>query len=678
MRACAAFFINGRFLTQRPTGVQRYALNVVRAIDQQFKGSADAPVVIAPSAAVDPGLSNLSLVRKGPFTGHAWEQFTLPNHAQGLLLNLGNTAPAFREAQVVCIHDVNSFVSPESYTRAFRAFYAALQPQLAKRSARIATVSQASARMLARHVPIPAVEIAVLPNGHEHALLWSPDDANIAPSMLAGRTRTDRPYVLAFGSRARHKNIQLLIDIADDLDVKNIDVVIAGGNLGIFAGAALQAKSNVYAAGHVTDADIAYFIDGALCLAFPSWTEGFGLPIVEAMARGCPVIASNCSSMPEIAGEAALLASPSEPAAWVAHIDALLLSKDLRTEMIERGRDQVKNFSWSRTAKDYIDLLANPVGWRSPSLGARASLPRISVVIATRGRPELVNATVRHLLSTQTMQPEALLVSCVNASDAGCLAEIARVEILTGPGGLAAQRNTALAALPEKTDIVVFFDDDFIAEPQWLAKAATIFRDEAGVVGLTGHVVADGILGPGIGFEDALALLSKAEAAEWRWKEPFSPYGCNMAFRVSALKEMRFDERLVLYGWLEDRDFAAALAKLGGRFVKSAEIKGVHMGVKSGRVRGERLGYSQVINPLYMLRKRTMTPGQVAGQIVRNLISNFGRALWPEPFIDRRGRMRGNLIAFADLLHGRLQPERAALLDLAVKPDFSKPKLNAP
>ena len=91
------------------------------------------------------------------------------------------------------------------------------------------------------------------------------------------------------------------------------------------------------------------------------------------------------------------------------------------------------------------------------------------------------------------------------------------------------------------------------------------------------------------------------------------------------------------------------------------------MGVKSGRVAGDRLGYSQVINPIYMLRKGTMTVGQVAGQLFRNIASNVVGAVRPEPFIDRRGRLRGNLRGFADVLRGRLDPERAAAIQPTTK-----------
>ncbi len=292
-------------------------------------------------------------------------------------------------------------------------------------------------------------------------------------------------------------------------------------------------------------------------------------------------------------------------------------------------------------------------------------LPRtnIAVIIATTGRPDVVSAAVRRLVQTQTVSPSRLLISCVSASDAGDLGDLPGAEILLGPKGLPAQRNTALAMLTEDTDIVAFFDDDFVADPGWLAAAVQTFNSDPAVTGFTGRVLADGIKGPGLSFEDAVAILAQdPPAVAWTMQEPFSPYGCNMAFRHAAIGDHRFDERLVLYGWLEDRDFAAALAQAGGRFVKCAAARGVHMGTKRGRVAGDRLGYSQVINPLYMLKKGTMTPAQVADHILRNVISNTALSLRPEPFIDRRGRLRGNLRALQDVLRGELEPERAATL----------------
>lgn len=293
---------------------------------------------------------------------------------------------------------------------------------------------------------------------------------------------------------------------------------------------------------------------------------------------------------------------------------------------------------------------------------SKPAAPRVAVVIATRGRAEVAAATVEHLLATQTLLPNTVIVSCVHRGDAGALADNPAVTIVTGPMGLAAQRNTALSHLRGQAEIVAFFDDDFIADKNWLAAAAATFRDESQVVGFTGRVVADGITGPAIAFDVGKHLVETALACDWNWIEPYSPYGCNMAFRTSAIGDIRFDERLVLYGWLEDRDFGAAVAKGGGRLVKSADAVGLHMGVKGGRVSGERLGYSQIANPIYLMLKGTMSPKRVVTHIGGNMLSNFGKALRPEPFVDRRGRARGNLLAILDVLRGKIQPERAATL----------------
>lgn len=275
----------------------------------------------------------------------------------------------------------------------------------------------------------------------------------------------------------------------------------------------------------------------------------------------------------------------------------------------------MRHFSWSQTAASYMELLERPAAHPKTYKPVTASVPRAAVVIATRGRPGVVSATVRHLLATQTLKPEAVIVSCIDLADAGDLVGHSEVTVVTGLPGLTTQRNTALLSLPEETEIVAFFDDDFIADRNWLAAAARSFRDDSQIVGFTGRVLADGVNGPGIGFEEALRLVEAAPPSDWSWIEPYSPYGCNMAFRAQAIGETRFDERLVLYGWLEDRDFAAALSKRGGRFVKCAEAFGVHMGVKNGRISGERFGYSQIVNPIYMLRKGTMTGVKVANHI---------------------------------------------------------------
>lgn len=660
MSAGESFSINGRFLTQPMTGVQRYAFNVTRAMGAILAQRGETVPLLVPSNTVDPKLNGTPLKIIGRSSGHIWEQFTLPRAWPSRLLNLCNTAPAFKTDQVVCIHDANVFLAPESYGVSFRAFYKTLQPLLAQRVARISTVSAFSAREIAQHLSLKVSDIVVLPNGHEHVHTWDPNQATQAPLALRRNLDgTERPFVLALGSRARHKNLGLLFGLAAELSDIGVDLVVAGGQAGIFAPEELQRNDNVQHLGFVTDHDLAYLFERALCLAFPSFTEGFGLPALEAMARGCPVVSTDRASLPEICGHAALLARPDQPEQWMMHVRALLASADLREDLIGRGRNQAALFSWTDTAQGYLDLMHSPQQRSIGQASVPPTLPKVAVVIATLGRPDVVAQTLRRILDRQTYKPAAVILSCVRPQDAGEAAAWSDITVVNGPPGLTAQRNRALAVLPRGIEIVTFFDDDFVPDADWLNIAARLFRDEPDIVGFTGHVVEDGIKGPGLSFEAVDRLLVKSEPVTHSpLIEPFSPYGCNMAFRLSAIGELRFDEQLVLYGWLEDRDYGATLANKGGRLVKCMSARGVHMGVKGGRIAGDRLGYSQIVNPLYLLRKGTMTYPQVIDHIFRNFFSNIVRSAVPEPFIDRRGRLRGNLRGFADALQGRLEPER--------------------
>ncbi|QGY04189.1 glycosyltransferase [Methylobacterium mesophilicum SR1.6/6] len=661
MSTLGSFGINGRFLTQPMTGVQRYAMNVSRAMSAVLVARGETVPLLSPRDAQDPDLDGLPLLRIGGQGGQRWEQFALPRAWPDALLNFCNTAPVLKKDQVVCIHDANVFVAPESYGFAFRTFYKTLQPVLAKRAARIVTVSRFSATQIAQHLGLKVSDIVVLPNGHEHVRQWDPGQATRARSAL--RRDPDgvaRPFVLALGSRARHKNLRLLLQLAPELAALGIDLVVAGGHAGIYAQEDLQHSDNVQSIGFVTDHDLAFLMEHALCLAFPSLTEGFGLPALEAMALGCPVVSTDRASLPEICGDAALFAPPDQPHRWMAHIRELATNCSLRAELIDRGRAQASLFTWNDTAQGYFDCMRSPKRRPSAPTPTAKPLPNVAVVIATLGRPGIVTQTLQRILDRQTHKPAAVIVSCTAVADAGEAAANPDVTIVTGRPGLAAQRNAALAALPDSIDVVAFFDDDFVPAADWLSIATRQFRDEPDLVGFTGQVIADGIKGPGLQFDEVDRLLNALQAVEpTALIDGYSPYGCNMAFRRSAIGTLRFDERLVLYGWLEDRDFGAALAAKGGRLVQCMEARGVHLGVKSGRVSGDRLGYSQVVNPLYMLRKGTMTFSQVTGQIFRNVVSNLARWPVPESFIDRRGRLRGNVKGAMDALRGRVEPERA-------------------
>ena len=287
---------------------------------------------------------------------------------------------------------------------------------------------------------------------------------------------------------------------------------------------------------------------------------------------------------------------------------------------------------------------------------------RICVGIATRGRPEQIRQVVDRL-RRQTMRPASVIVVCVEPSDVAGLDGTAPVRIVHSQQGSSKQRNVVLDQAPASAEFVVFFDDDFIPDDRWLENAAALFDADPSVACITGKVVADGVLGPGMSYEEGeIALAQAAARIEETIIEPHSPYGCNMAFRASAIAGVRFDERLGLYAWQEDRDFGSRVASAGGRMVKLDSALGVHLGVKRGRVSGKKFGYSQIVNPYYLWTKGTISARNAIRLALRNVSANLAKSPWPEPYIDRRGRLLGNALGVVDLLKGVCEPERAELL----------------
>lgn len=291
---------------------------------------------------------------------------------------------------------------------------------------------------------------------------------------------------------------------------------------------------------------------------------------------------------------------------------------------------------------------------------------KIVVGIATAGRASTLAETLRDL-AFQSRLPDEVVVCAPSEEDmAGAAEAYAGARLITGPRGLTRQRNAIMAAVPD-ADVVMFFDDDFLADADYLNAVEMHMKTNDRTVVVTGAVLADGINGPGLTVAQGRAILTTCGAKDRDPSPPkpvFTGYGCNMALRVAPMRAcgLSFDERLPLYGWQEDVDLSRRLA-VHGDVLLLADARGVHLGVKRGRSSGIRLGYSQVANPLYIAAKKEGYPWLRAwDHIIRNLLANSAKALRPEPYIDRRGRLVGNMLAFLDLVRGRMTPERAAAL----------------
>lgn len=352
--------INGRFLSQPTTGVQRYAREIVRSLDVLIaeRGPLTRGLELrlhCPSDSSDLPLNCIEHCKIGSTGGHLWEQTRLAASLHGGgLLSLCNTGPLLSRKHIVCIHDANVWNTPQSYSLGFRASYKALLPCLGKTACNISTVSHFSLTELVRRDIVPLGRAFVAPNGHEHALMWKPEHS------AATKLVASRDTIVMVGSAAPHKNVDLVLGLADRLEKVGLKIAVVGmSDSHVFnRGTARAEARNIHWLGRISDSELAALLMDSLCLAFPSLTEGFGLPVVEAMALGCPVVVSDRASLPEVCGNAALYAPVDNSHAWLDRFTSLRDSKALRVQLTAKGKARALAYSWRASALRYLEAMA--------------------------------------------------------------------------------------------------------------------------------------------------------------------------------------------------------------------------------------------------------------------------------------------------------------------------------
>ena len=295
----------------------------------------------------------------------------------------------------------------------------------------------------------------------------------------------------------------------------------------------------------------------------------------------------------------------------------------------------------------------------SPELPSSRQALTAAVVLASAGRPDQLRQVIEDLRKQEGVTFRAV-VSVPDATSLPVDADaIAGWEVVQGTRGLAAQRNAALLTLTG-VDIVFFFDDDAVVRGDYLRNALTLFDEHPGIVGLTGRVLLDGANSAEVPVEVATQALarSREEQLTGGWSDSRTLYGCNFAFRRTAARDIRFDARLPLYSWLEDHDFARRLLRIG-TLARAHDCVIVHRAVASGgRQAHTRLGYSQVMNPHYLMRKGSFPVWLAAWETFRPVAKNLALAVAGPDTGRRRERAKGNLLAIADIVGGRVTPER--------------------
>ncbi len=273
--------------------------------------------------------------------GHAWEQAALPLLARGaeLIYSPANLAPLASRRNAVVIHDVAALRHPEWYRPAYVRYQRALLPAIARRARLVITVSEFSKGELIEVLGVRPERIAVVPNGVDER--FTPAAKPAKPS--------ERPYVLAVGTRIARKNLGVLGEAAARLREQGIDIVRAGSGRGYMRE---EEAAGLRELGYVSEDRLPGLYAGALALVLPSLYEGFGLPCLEAMACGVPVVASNAAALPETCGDAALLVDPHDASGFADALLRIATDGELRRRLAAASLARAAPFSWARTAEE--------------------------------------------------------------------------------------------------------------------------------------------------------------------------------------------------------------------------------------------------------------------------------------------------------------------------------------
>lgn len=362
----STIYINGRFMTRKMTGEQRYAFEIVVALDKILCCSDNTfhewklivPGRILPQYS-SYSFKKIKVYTKSFLRGHLWEQVELPLLAgKELLLNFCDMAPVVKKNQIVTIHDMILKTYPQNYSKLFLWWHLTVFYLLRHRVKQFCTVSAFSKQEISHYMHIPENNIEIVsPAAFTNKFLDNIDKKNISSDL----SLPDR-YIMATGSLSQHKNFIRLAMTAEFLAEKNISLVVAGmSDHNIFSNSNVQKTKNIIYLGYISNDDLVHIYRNAICFVMPSLYEGFGIPPLEAMSCGCPVAASNIEALKEVCGDAAVYFNPFSEEDILQKLLLLIDDERLRKTLIDKGYTRVKQYSWYKSAEKLIEIVYNNI-----------------------------------------------------------------------------------------------------------------------------------------------------------------------------------------------------------------------------------------------------------------------------------------------------------------------------
>ena len=316
--------VNGRFLSRRVTGVERYGREILRNGGNNYR---------------------LGETRLNGMAGHLWEQVNLPAKMRpnSILWSPANTGPLAVRNQALTIHDLSPLEHPEWFKRSFALWYRFFLPSLAKRVRVIFTPSNyVKQKVMAR---FGVENVIVTSNGVDTSVFH--------PGARQNKYEFSRKYILFVGSLQPRKNLTGLLQAWHEIkdEFSETWLVVAGEVGTVYRSVKFLVDEHVRFLNYVSDEDLPGLYAGAELFVLPSFDEGFGLPVLEALACGAPVLVSNRGALSETVGDAGFIFDLSKPDMLVTMLQNILCNNDLRLSMQEKGPARARTFSWKHTAE---------------------------------------------------------------------------------------------------------------------------------------------------------------------------------------------------------------------------------------------------------------------------------------------------------------------------------------
>lgn len=333
-----SIYVNGRFLVHPRTGVYRYGKEITQRLG-----------------------SEVSLIRpesdgKG-WRGHIWEQWTLPTKipANNVVWSPASSGPIMQKNHVVTIHDLAVFDHPKWFDSKFANWYRLILPILARKSEKILTISQFSKQRILERFNVPEKKVEVIYPGVGAPFKINPESES--PNI---KKFLPRDYLLFVGAFQPRKNLTTLIAAWEEIRMQypELHLVIVGRTYPNFPGVPIpEDERQIQVIRNLNDEELAHTYRNAKALVYPSLYEGFGFPVLEAMAMGTPVIVSNSSALPEVAGNAGLYFDPFSVMDLVQKLRDFLDNIFLQKLYSQKAIQQAGKFSWQQSIKDILKSL---------------------------------------------------------------------------------------------------------------------------------------------------------------------------------------------------------------------------------------------------------------------------------------------------------------------------------